>query len=116
MTIAPANGDGKTSYTVRLYDTASKTTLLDTQTIPVVFKGASGINAINASLSTRHIPSQLPTAAWYLTTQAQAQRYGYMRERQSWYMTEERGMVHMERYGGEWSDGFFTDQVYCTVR
>ncbi len=50
-TIAPANGDGKTSYTVRLYDTASKTTLLDTQTIPVVFKGASGVNAINAILS-----------------------------------------------------------------
>lgn len=42
VTIAPANGDGKTSYTVRLYDTASKTTLLDTQTIPVVFKGNQG--------------------------------------------------------------------------
>jgi hypothetical protein len=51
VTIAPANGDGKTSYTVRLYDTAAKTTLLDTQTIPVVFKGASGINAINVVLS-----------------------------------------------------------------
>ena len=49
--IAPANGDGKTSYTVRLYDTASKTTLLDTITIPVVFKGASGVNAINVVLS-----------------------------------------------------------------
>lgn len=51
VTIAPSNGDGKTSYTIKLYDTASKTTLLDTQTIPVVFKGASGVNAINASLS-----------------------------------------------------------------
>lgn len=51
VTITPANGDGKTSYTVRLYDTASKTTLLDTMTIPVVFKGASGVNAINVVLS-----------------------------------------------------------------
>lgn len=51
VAIAPANGDGKTSYTVRLYDTAAKTTLLDTMTIPVVFKGASGVNAINAILS-----------------------------------------------------------------
>ena len=51
ITIAPANGDGKTSYTVRLYDTAAKTTLLDTMTIPVVFKGASGVNAINVVLS-----------------------------------------------------------------
>jgi len=51
VTIAPANGDGKTSYTVRLYDTASKTTLLDTMTIPVVFKGASGVNAISVVLS-----------------------------------------------------------------
>lgn len=51
VTIAPANGDGKTSYTVRLYDTAAKTTLLDTMTIPVVFKGASGVNAINVVLS-----------------------------------------------------------------
>ena len=39
VTIAPADSDGKTSYTVKLYDTASKTTLLDTMTIPVVFKG-----------------------------------------------------------------------------
>lgn len=51
VTIAPTNGDGKTSYTVRLYDTAAKTTLLDTMTIPVVFKGASGVNAINVVLS-----------------------------------------------------------------
>ncbi|HPC14563.1 MAG TPA: hypothetical protein PLN36_09410, partial [Bacteroidales bacterium] len=51
VTISPSIGDGKTSYTVRLYDTASKTTLLDTLTIPVVFKGASGVNAINVVLS-----------------------------------------------------------------
>jgi hypothetical protein len=51
VTIAPANGDGKTSYRVRLYDTAAKTTLLDIMTIPVVFKGASGVNAISAVLS-----------------------------------------------------------------
>ena len=51
VTISPSDGDAKTSYTVRLYDTASKTTLLDTLTIPVVFKGASGVNAINVILS-----------------------------------------------------------------
>lgn len=50
-TIAPTNAEGKTSYTVRLYEKADKVTLLDTMTIPVVFKGASGVNAINASLS-----------------------------------------------------------------
>ena len=43
-TITPTDTEGKTSYTVRLYDTATKTILLDTMTIPVVFKGSSGIN------------------------------------------------------------------------
>ena len=51
VTFTPADTDGKTSYTIKLYDTAAKTTLLDTQTIPVVFKGASGINAINVVLT-----------------------------------------------------------------
>jgi hypothetical protein len=51
ITISPSDNADKSSYTVRLYDTASKTTLLDTLTIPVVFKGASGINAINVVLS-----------------------------------------------------------------
>ena len=48
--LSPANNAGRSYYTVRLYDTASKTTLLDTMTIPVVFKGASGVNAINVVL------------------------------------------------------------------
>jgi hypothetical protein len=39
---AIADDSGKTSYTVRLYDSANKTTLLDTLVIPVVFKGLSG--------------------------------------------------------------------------
>lgn len=43
-TIAPTNTEGKTSYTVRLYEGANKAKLLDTMTIPVVFKGSSGIN------------------------------------------------------------------------
>ena len=43
-TIAPTDAEGKTSYTVRLYEKADKATLLDTMTIPVVFKGSSGIN------------------------------------------------------------------------
>jgi len=61
VTISPSDGDAKTSYTVRLYDTASKTTLLDTLTIPVVFKGASGINAINVVLSNEaHVLPALP--------------------------------------------------------
>jgi len=51
ITISPSDNADKSSYTVRLYDTASKTTLLDTLTIPVVFKGASGVNAINVVLS-----------------------------------------------------------------
>ncbi len=51
IVIAPADGDGKTSYTIRLYDTADKTTPLDMMTIPVVFKGASGLDAINIVLS-----------------------------------------------------------------
>ncbi len=42
--IAPTDTEGKTSYTVRLYEKADKATLLDTMTIPVVFKGSSGIN------------------------------------------------------------------------
>lgn len=42
ITISPASNSDKSSYTVKLYDTSTKTTLLDTQTIPVVFKGATG--------------------------------------------------------------------------
>lgn len=48
--LAPANGDGKTSYTVKLYNqaTVAGATLLDTQVISVVFKGATGTNGIDS--------------------------------------------------------------------
>lgn len=51
VTIQPGASDGRTSYTVKLYDDAVKTTLLDTMTIPVVFKGASGVSALSVVLS-----------------------------------------------------------------
>lgn len=50
-TLSPSDTDGKTTYTIRLYDKATGGVLLDTMTIPVVFKGASGISALNAVLS-----------------------------------------------------------------
>lgn len=49
--ISPLDYDDKSLYTVRLYDTAEKTTLLDTMSIPVVFRGANGKDAINVTLS-----------------------------------------------------------------
>lgn len=61
VTISPTNTEGKTSYTVKLYDDVVKTTLLDTMTIPVVFKGAAGINAINIVLNNE--ADVLPAAA-----------------------------------------------------
>jgi hypothetical protein len=51
ITINPANDAGTTKYTIKLYDTAAKTTLLDTEEIPVVFKGDKGSGAINAFMS-----------------------------------------------------------------
>lgn len=49
--ISPLDHDDKSIYTIRLYDSKAKTMLLDTMTIPVVFRGASGKDAINVTLS-----------------------------------------------------------------
>jgi len=49
--IEPADSDDKSLYTIRLYDSAAKTILLDTMTIPVVFRGNNGKDAINVTLS-----------------------------------------------------------------
>lgn len=49
--IEPLDYDDKSLYTVKLYDSAAKTILLDTMTIPVVFRGANGKDAINITLS-----------------------------------------------------------------
>lgn len=49
--ISPLDHDDKSKYTIRLYDSKAKTMLLDTMTIPVVFRGASGKDAINVTLS-----------------------------------------------------------------
>ncbi len=56
VTLSPLATAGRTSYTVKLYNqaTVAGATLLDTQVIPVVFKGATGtagVNAITAILS-----------------------------------------------------------------
>lgn len=50
FTLSPASTAGKSSYTVKLYNqaTVSGATLLDSQTITVVFKGASGSNGTSA--------------------------------------------------------------------
>lgn len=49
--IEPSDSDDKSLYTIRLYDSAAKTILLDTMTIPVVFRGNNGKDAINVTLS-----------------------------------------------------------------
>jgi hypothetical protein len=48
ITTTIGNNDGKTSYTAKLYDqaTVAGATLLDTQVIPVIFKGANGADSI----------------------------------------------------------------------
>lgn len=46
VTIAPANNAAKSYYTIRLYNTSAKNELLDYENIPVVFKGASGVDAL----------------------------------------------------------------------
>ena len=51
ITLSPANGDGKLYYTIKMYDTTNKTTLLDTQTIYVVFKGATGSSNVVIDLN-----------------------------------------------------------------
>ncbi len=54
ITLSPASNSGKSSYTVKLYNqaTVSGATLLDTQSITVVFKGASGTNGTDGSNGT----------------------------------------------------------------
>jgi hypothetical protein len=49
-TLEPTTTEGKTSYTVKMYDgaTVSSATLLDTEVIPVVFKGATGTSGTNS--------------------------------------------------------------------
>jgi hypothetical protein len=42
LTVLPATTAAKTSYTVRMYNDTSKTTLLDTQVVNVIFKGSTG--------------------------------------------------------------------------
>lgn len=49
--ISPLDYDDKSLYTIKLYDSAAKTILLDMMTIPVVFRGANGKDAINITLS-----------------------------------------------------------------
>jgi len=59
-----ANSYTAASYTVRLYDTATKTNLLDSQTVPVVYtgtSGTSGTSAINLVLSNDNV--SVPTAS-----------------------------------------------------
>lgn len=48
ITKTPNNGDGQTSYTVKLYNqaTVSGATLIDTEVIPVVFTGSDAITAV----------------------------------------------------------------------
>lgn len=41
-TLAPGNNDGRTSYTIRLYETNNSTEVLDTKVINVLFKGDTG--------------------------------------------------------------------------
>lgn len=51
VTIAPLNSADKHTYTIRLYNDANKTELLDYETIPVVFKGAKGVSAIRLHIN-----------------------------------------------------------------
>jgi hypothetical protein len=54
ITLTPASGAGKTSYTVKLYNQATITSFspIDTQVIPIVFKGASGVDPVVYAIST----------------------------------------------------------------
>lgn len=51
VTLSPESSSGKSSYIIKLYDQASVSgaTLLDTQTITVVFKGAAGSDGTNGT-------------------------------------------------------------------
>ncbi len=57
--INPSNDAGVSAYTVRLYETASSSVVLDTEVIPVVFKGNKGSSALSVIVSnnTHAIPS-----------------------------------------------------------
>lgn len=50
ITLTPANTSGASSYTIKLYNqaTVAGATLLDTQTVSVVFKGATGSSGVSA--------------------------------------------------------------------
>ena len=50
FTLSPATTAAKSAYTIKLYNqaTVSGATLLDTQTLSVVFKGATGAGGVNA--------------------------------------------------------------------
>ena len=50
VTIAATTTTGISSYTAKLYADAAKVTLLDTSTIPVVFKGNTGVDALALSM------------------------------------------------------------------
>lgn len=60
ITTAYTSTSGISSVTVRMYDTPTKTTLLDTEVIPVVFKGDPGTGAVSAYLSntTHAVPAE----------------------------------------------------------
>ena len=51
ITYTPASTSGVSGVTLKLYDSADSSTVLDTQYIPVVFKGDTGSSPINASVS-----------------------------------------------------------------
>lgn len=68
-TLAPLDNAGKTKYTVKLYDTSAKTTLLDTQEVFVIFRGASGVDGISAlslvyTNDSLTVPVSSGTATW----------------------------------------------------
>jgi hypothetical protein len=70
--ITPANGDGKTSYTIKLYNqaTVSGATLLDTEVVNVVFSGPAGMRTAApelfqwASVAPTSYPSGTSTYTW----------------------------------------------------
>jgi hypothetical protein len=51
VTISPANDAGVSQYTVRLYETAVSTLVLDTEVIPIIFKGNKGSSALSVVMS-----------------------------------------------------------------
>lgn len=53
ITLAPANSDGKTSYTIKMYNqpTVDVNNLIDTQVINIIFKGTTGVNGVTTTLT-----------------------------------------------------------------